>query len=375
MISGKMPLSSRIHKTLVKRVLIATALIGWFGQTSCGAADTPPIPSPVKSFTIEQKTVPEWSEYHGVVSSRNTVNLIALVMGKVKAVHVKAGQRVHKGELLVEMESDDLRAKLQVAKSRLAAAEASLVEASNTYERFKELALKGMISKLKMDETTARWRNAQADVEAAKAQMEEAKTMLDYTALKSPMNGIVVDKRVNPGDFSIPGLPAELGYPAGRILMTVYDPDKLWFEARIPERFSQQVTAGAKAGVSIASANLSLESKFVEVLPEVDDTTRTFTARVDLPSLSALKIGMFGRARFVSGQRKLIEIPESALVQRGQIDAVFVLSDGRARLRLVRSGKQRSGKVDILSGLVAGEKIILNPGENLRDGDPVKAGS
>ncbi len=331
--------------------------------------------SPIEVFTVDKKIVPEWSEYHGVVDASNVVELIALVSGRIKTVSVKAGQQVHAGDVLIELESDELQAKLRAAESTLSAAEAHLAEAKVELDRIQELVKIKEATEQQLDKSIAAWKGAQAAVGIAKAEMEQSRTLLDYTVLKSPMDGIVVDKRVSPGDFVIPGLPAKLGYPAGRILMTVYDPNSLWFEAKIPERYSREVAVGSTAKVSIASANLTLESKFIEVLPAVDEVTRTFIARVDLPRSPALKLGMFGRASFISGQRNVVSVPDSALVQRSQLDAVFVLSDGRARLRMVRSGKQGAGNVEILSGLQKGERVILNPRETLRDGDQVAIGS
>ena len=354
-----MHFSFSIYRRAANTALATAGLFLWFGLASCGVAGAAATPVPVKTFTVEQRTVPEWSEYHGVVASRNSVNVIALVMGRIKAVHVKAGQWVRKGELLVEMESAELQAKLDLANARLTTAEANLA-ALDTAEVNQPPAAPSPLRK-----------SAQAALLEAKTLAEEARTVFEYTKLKSPMNGVVIDKQVNPGDFTIPGLPAELGYPAGRILMMVYDPTALWFEARIPERFSKPVTVGAKAIVTIPAEAVSLEGRFSEVLNEVDAASRTFTARIDLPVRPALKLGMLGTVRFASGQIRQMEVPENSVVERGQLDAVFVLADGHARLRLVRSGKHVAGKVAILSGLAAGEKIILNPPDDLRDGTAV----
>ena len=353
-----------------RRVLFTVALLtGWLGFAQVGTTAPNAKASPISTVTVTQRIVPEWSEYHGMVASRNQVHLIALVPGRVKAVHATTGQRVRKGQILVELEQDDLRARFQAAESRRAIAQANLVEAGKEHDRYTQLAAKGVVSAQMLDKSTAKLMGVQAAAAEARAGVNEARAMLDYTVLRSPIDGIVTDKRINPGDFTMPGLPSEIGFPSGRNLMTIYDPGALWFEARIPERFSPHVSVGTQAGVVIASANLKLDGKFVEVLPVVDESTRTFTARVNLPAHPALKLGMFGRARFVSGQRKVIEIPKSAVIERGQLDGVFIHSAGKAHLRLVRRGKRNSGHVEILSGLTAGEEVILNPRANLRDGD------
>jgi RND family efflux transporter MFP subunit len=365
-----MPTFKSVAAARVRRVLFTAVLLtGWPGFTQIGTAAPNAEASPVSTMTVMERIVPEWSEYHGMVASRNQVHLIALVSGRVKAVHATTGQRVRKGQVLVELEQDDLRARLHAAESRLANTQANLVEAGKEHDRYTQLAAQGVVSAQMLDKSTARLMGAQAAAAEARAGVNEARTMLDYTVLRSPINGIVTDKRINPGDFTMPGLPSEIGFPSGRNLMTIYDPGALWFEARIPERFSPHVSVGTKAGVVIASANLKLDGKFVEVLPVVDESTRSFTARVNLPAHPALKLGMFGRARFATGQRTVIEIPENAVIERGQLDGVFIHSAGKAHLRLIRLGKRNSGNVEILSGLAAGEKVILNPRANLRDGD------
>ena len=372
---------------LTRWALVCAVLCDWCGQASGGHEEISIRPL-VETFRAEQRTLPEWSEYPGIVGSREVVNVIALVAGRVKAVHVKAGQAVQKGDLLLELEPDEFQARLAAAKAWLAASQAHRVVARLDHERTLALFKQHGINAQAMDKSSARLKDAQASVEAAEAGWEEARTALDHRVLKSPMNGIVVDKLVSPGDFCLPGLPATLGYPAGRILMKIYNPEALWFEARIPERFSQQVIVGKLATVDIPSAGLSLVDPMVEALPEMDEatriltftpritppyeTSRTFTVRFNLPSRPALKLGMMGQMRFVSGQRHRIEIPETALVRRGQLDTLFVISNDRARLRLVRGGQRNAGTVEILSGLAEGERVISNPGKGLRDGDSVE---
>lgn len=321
------------------------------------------------TITATERASQEWSEYHGAVASRNSVHLIGLVPGRIKAVHAGAGQKVRKGQMLVELEAKDFEVRLEAAESRLANVRAVVEEARGEQARAQKLAAKGYVSEQALEKARARLLSAQASEAEARSGVNEARTQLGYTVLRSPIDGVVTDKYVNPGDFTMPGLPAEVGFPSGRNLMTIYDPGALWFEARIPERYATHVTVGAPVRVSIASAKFVLDARFVEVLPVVDEVSRTFTARVSLPPQPALKLGMSGRARFASGERKVVELPDSAIVERGQLDAVFVDVEGKARLRLVRPGKRQDGRIEILSGVKAGEKIVLHPRANLRDGD------
>jgi RND family efflux transporter MFP subunit len=329
----------------------------------------------VRILPLQEQTIPELSEYHGIVRSRNSVELISLVAGRVKAVHAMAGQAVHEGDLLVELDSAEFHARVQAAESRKASAEATKIEADQYFARIRNLFPKGSATREDLDAATARQQSAEAAFHEATARVEEARTALQYTELRSPINGIIIDKKVNPGDFTMPGLPASAGMPSGRVLLTLYDPEALWFEVSIPERLSSSAKVGALAAVTIEPAQFKYEGKFVEVMAGVDESSRNFIARVDLPPSSAVKVGMTGQARFVTGEKKVLTVPTEAVVNRGQLDLVFLAEGGRARLHLVRAGKRTSDKIEILSGLRTGEMLILNPTESLRDGDSIETTS
>jgi RND family efflux transporter MFP subunit len=325
----------------------------------------------VRVETLKEKIVPEWGEFHGFVRSRHRVDIIAQIMGRVKAVHVGAGQKVNAGDVLIELDATEWQAKLAAAESRKAAAEATAIEAEQYNDRIKVLRAQGAATQQELDVAVSRWKSAKAAVDAAQAQVAESREFLGYTVLRSPVTGIVVDKRVNPGDFSMPGLAQGQSFASGPTLMTIYDPAALWFEGSIPERYSSVVTVGTKAWLSLASGAAEVEGRFVEVVPGVDESARTFITRVDLTPSPLLKLGMFGRVRFVTGERHILEIPVSSLISRGQLDTAFVVADGRARLRLVRVGRRSPDHVEILAGLKAGESLVLDPPDTLRDGDTI----
>lgn len=346
---------------LILGLVISWGFTGVAAQTSAGEAPA--------TLTVTPRAASMWSQYHGNVGARHSVQVIALVTGRIKAVHVSAGQAVRKGQVLIELEAQDFQARLESAEARLANARAALDEARGQFERDQKLAGTGFISDQGLEKSRARLLGTQATEAEARAGVSEARTQVGYTVLRSPIDGVVTDKRVNPGDFSMPGLPAEVGYPAGRVLLTLFDPKSLWFELRVPERYAPHVAVGKPAQVSIPGAGVTLDGRFTEIVPAVDETSRVFLARINLPANPALKLGMFGQARFATGERTVVEVPASALVERGQLDAVFVAAGGKAVMRLVRVGQRHNGQVEILSGLRADEKVIVKPRDNLRDGD------
>ncbi len=348
---------SRIWATGLILVLFAFAACAQTAQTE------------TDYFAVSRTTQFDWIEYDGVVDSRNRVDVIARVAGRVKAVHVRAGQLVKKGDVLLELESEDFVAKLSAAESRLSTAKANLERMEKEHKRIRLLAKDGLASSHDQDAATANWKSALAALDGAEAAVQDALTQLSYTTLKSPIDGIVADKSINPGDFAMPALASNRDVTEGPVLVTVYGPDSMWIEARIPERFSSQIKTGTPVQVMIDSADLLLDASFDQVVPVVDQANRSFIARIDLPPAPDLKLGMLGRVRFAIGSRAAIIVPSQSLLKRGQLDTVFVDDDGMAVLRMVRTGRQQADGTEVLSGLTAGERIVLNPAENLRDGD------
>lgn len=332
-------------------------------------ADEPPAAYPDTRFEVITSNLSEWVEYDGVVDSRNRIDVIPLVTGRVKSVHVRAGQRVKHGDILLELESEDFLARRRVAQSRLNTARANLERMEREHQRIQRLHEDKLASAHDLGAATANWKSALAEFDGAEAAVKDAATQLGYTTLTSPIDGIVADKSVNPGDFATPGLASGRDVTEGPVLVTLYDPDSMWIETRIPERFAREVEPGRPARVTIGAAGLAIEAEFAEVVPVVDQATRSFIARIDLPSANGLKLGMLGRVHFASGSRSTIIVPSSALLKRGQLDVVFIDNLGSAELRLVRTGRQERDGIEVLSGLTAGERIVLNPTESLRDGD------
>lgn len=356
--------SARSWMQLSQATVVALSL-----ATTAAVADEPPAGYPGARFELITSNLSAWVEYDGVVDSRNRVDVISRVTSRVQSVHVRAGQRVRHGDVLLELESEDFLARLRAAQSRLNTAKANLERMEKEHERIQRLHEDRLASFHDLDAATANWKIALAALDGAEAAVEDAATQLGYTTLISPIDGIVADKGVNPGDFAAPGLASGKDIIEGPVLVTLYDPDSMWIETRIPERFSREVKPGTPVRVTIDAAGLMIEAEFAEVVPVVDKATRSFIARIDLPPAKGLKLGMLGRVHFASGSRSTIIVPSRSLLKRGQLDIVFVDNAGTAELRLVRIGRQDRDGIEVLSGLTAGERIVLNPAESLRDGD------
>jgi RND family efflux transporter MFP subunit len=213
----------------------------------------------------------------------------------------------------------------------------------------------------------AKKRQALARIDQAKADISSARIYAGYTKITSPIDGIVTSRQTDIGQMAAPGAP----------LLTVEDSTRYRLEATVEEsriagvKLNQQVTA-----VIDALGDQAIEGRVAEIVPASDPSSRSFTVKIDLPADGQklhLRSGLFGRARFPSGQKQALTIPRRAIVERGQLIGVFVVDDaGIARMRLVKTGKSFDDRVEILSGLGEGERIVTGGAQSLTDGSRVQ---
>jgi len=132
------------------------------------------------------------------------------------------------------------------------------------------------------------------------------------------------------------------------------------------------VRAGLAARVTLDSIGRSFDARVVEVVPAVDAASRAYLAKIDLPATAPIRSGLFGKAAFSLGSRQELAIPAKALQERGQLQSVYVVANGEARTRLITAGRRLQDAVEVLSGLTAGESVVVAPPSDLADGDCVE---
>jgi RND family efflux transporter MFP subunit len=376
----------------IRRYLIPVLLLSLGLTLSCGAdkhavkeesAAAPVVVQTVTTATVEWPAVYEAT---GTVRARTATTLSSRLMGYVREVRFQTGDHVQAGQLLLVLEARDLdsqRAQAEAAvreaqgalpevASAVAAAQANLDLASKTFARMKDLFEKKSISNQEFDEASARLKVARAGHEMSMArrvqlqakirQAEEAQraagVMLAYAEIKAPFAGTVTDKRVEPGVLASPGMP----------LATIEQSGAYRLEAQVDESRVAGMRVGQTVSVSLDSLDKTVSARVSEIVPAVDAASRGFVVKIDLPGVAQLRSGMFGRAQFSSGARKVLAIPDSAIVERGQVQSVYVVEDGRARNRLVTTGARRDGQTEVLSGLNASERIVHPVPPMLADG-------
>jgi len=210
----------------------------------------------------------------------------------------------------------------------------------------------------------ARAKRGQLDPKLAQVGQEirAAKIIRDYARIAAPFAGVVTARPVEPGILAAPGAP----------LLTIEREGDYRLEAPVDESKIAAVKAGQKVEVSLEALDRRLTARVSEIVPAVDASSRAYTVKIDLPAAPNLRSGMFGRAWFPLGTRKLMAIPAAAKVERGQLQSVFVIEDGAARGRLITTGTRFENAEEVLSGLSEGEKVIAPVPTGLMDGARVE---
>ena len=368
-------------------LLFALALL-----TSCGnepprrSASSPSTPVAVQVATVATQDWPAVYEATGTVRARTSGTVSSKVMGYVQQVNAQVGDRVRAGQILVTLDARELeegvrgaeagRAEVQSAipeaESAVAAAKANLDLAQTTYKRIEDLAGKKSISNQEFDEASARLKGAQANYEMARSRraqldprlaaaeqaIRSATIVRDYAKIAAPFSGVVTAKSVEPGNLATPGAP----------LLTVEQEGVYRLEASVDESRLPSARAGATVEVALEGVERRLSARVSEVVPAVDAASRSSIVKIDLPAIPLLRSGMFGRAFFPLGSRSVVVVPASAIVERGQLQSVFVAEEGTARTRLVTIGQRAQDAVEVLSGLSAGEKVVTPVPTGLQDG-------
>jgi RND family efflux transporter MFP subunit len=289
----------------------------------------------------------------GSVQPKKRAEIASQLLATVLDVRVRPGDRVKPGELLVTLDDRELSAQQREATASLAAAEADLVTRRADYERGKRARASGVLSEDEYARVEGALRVADAQVTRSKEAIARLAVQLTHTRITAPGSGLVADRFVDPGDTATPGKP----------LLIVYDPADLEFHANVPETLAPAVVVGQPLPVRIDAAGVSATGTVREVVPQAQQASRSVLVKIALPqapSARPLLPGMFGRVEIPVGSTDRLWVPKAAVRQIGQLDLVEVANlDGTLTRRFVRLGSEANGKIEVLSGMAAGERVAL----------------
>lgn len=329
----------------------------------------------------------------GTVRPVTTSTLSSKLMGTVKEIRVREGDRVKKGQTLVVIDKRNVTAQLRQAQAaldearRAQAAAASIRDATvagaqlarATYKRYLSLIQEDSASRQEFDEVEARHRQAQAAlkqaeqmqaaaryrVQQAAAAVSAAGVASDDAAILAPYDGIVTAKMSEVGDLATAGTP----------FFTLESTEGYQVDVALPEAYFSAVRLKQTVMIRIpALGDQPFKGSVETIVPVADQRSRSFLVKIRLPAEAAVRSGMFARVVIRTGEERIMLIPASAVVPQGQLTGIFIVDDHQiARFRLIRAGRRFDDAVEIVTGLDEGQRFVRTPPPTLVDGARVEA--
>jgi RND family efflux transporter MFP subunit len=320
-------------------------------------------------IAVSPATVPDRISLTGVIAAQQAANIASQILAPIAELRVREGDRVTKGQVLVRLFSPTLVAGVQEAESQVVAARqqesaAAAQEhlASETFARYQTLDQRHSVTPHEFDEVRTGFAAAQAQHQAAAAQVQAAQSAAAqsrasqaFTVITAPFAGVVSAKFVDAGAMAAPGVP----------LLRIEDARQHEVDIQVNESVLSRLRPGNLVQVSMGSGN-STDARIREIVPSGDPAAHTFTVKIPLPASAGLYSGMTANVVLPTGEQSAITIPSRSIRERGQLDTVLVL-DARsvAQIRYVSLGRSLGDRVEVTSGLNAGDRVLAHPDDAL----------
>lgn len=372
--------NERTRGMILLLLLALTAALTGCGDHRPARTTTPETVQGLAVVTAERRAVPDTLETVGTVRAAQTSQIASQLLANIVEIRASEGTGVRKGDVLAVLDDAQPRAALERAKAALLAAEQEVAAANadfdlatSTLRRYEDLFEKKSVSPQEFDEVAARHRGATArreitaaGLEQVRAAVAQASSVFEFTRIRAPFDGLVTEKRADTGTLAAPGM----------VLFVVEDTRRFRLEVTVDESDIRLVKQGAPVPVVIdALGPEEFQGRVVLMVPSADPASRSFLVKVEVPADARLRSGLFGRALFTRGERQGLLLPRTAVVERGQLDGVYVLGeDNIARLRYIGLGKPMGSQMEVLSGLTAGERVVAEPGERDLAGKRIEVG-
>ncbi|MGF1602073.1 MAG: efflux RND transporter periplasmic adaptor subunit [Thermosynechococcaceae cyanobacterium] len=367
----------------------------------------------------------------GTLESAEDVTLTSRVMGQIQQLFVREGDTVKAGQQIATIDVRDIQAQenqavaaipqaqsavsigqsaslaaqsqrnqaqasVQEAQGRLAEAQAELADAQLNQKRMATLRTEGAVSQSRLDEAHTRLamvqarirqtnagiaqarttvnqaeaamqqaqaqvRQAQAQVLQAQAGVDQTRANLDYGTVVAPFAGVITHKYTEVGAMAGPG----------QALVKLERSGQLRLSVDVPESLIGQIRRGQTVAIQMDTLQRQVTGRISQIIPSADPTAHTFTVKVALSATQDLLPGMFGRLQLRShqgGERQGLMIPEAALVKRFGVTGVFKVMDQQAQFQPITTGQVQGSAVEVFSGLEVGDRVIINPKPELKNG-------
>lgn len=333
--------------------ILLVALSGKFHRKvdSSPASEVSHLKPGSEAFEVRESFQPRYETAVGVIKPVRESNLASKILARVLEVNVSAGKEVQEGDVLVRLNSEEQVSRVRQAESELDSALARLQLASIEANRASQLIATRSISQAEYDTAQSSLKTAQALADRASRAVEETKVYLDYGIIKAPYSGIVVDKAINPGDTVIPG----------QTLLTIYEPGNMQLVANVRESLALNLRVGQSIKAKLESLDHECTAVVSEVVPKADASSHSFEVKATGPCPPGLYAGMFGRLYIPLEDERVLLIPSGFIKRVGQLTLVNVVKEDRVFRRSIQIGRVFGDDVEVLSGLVPGERIVLSP--------------
>ncbi len=337
--------------------------------TACGDSTPQPVPrsrGDLELATVAVSSVPRYYTMPGSVISDERVQLSSRISGFIRKLAVREGDPVREGQVLVEIDPSDVEGAVRRASAALASAQADLADARVDVDKFTALTKTGAVPMDTLRKAEVRRQVAQARLAEAQAALETASAQRAYTSITSPVDGVVVGRLREAGDLATPGVP----------ILEIEARNALVFQTYVAESRVTQLDPARPVWVSLDAAPQSYEGRLLRIVPSADPVTRRYEVKVSLPAAAGVLPGMFGRAQFLVGEDQPLTVLRAALTERSGLAGVFrVAADGQVEFRWLRTRREIDGRVEVTAGLAAGDRVVLSPPADLRDGDRLAVGT
>lgn len=299
----------------------------------------------------------------GQIEAEQFANISTRMMGYVTKVYVKVGDKVRKGQALIDINNADMEAKKAQTQAGIIQAQARFNTAKKDMDRFQVLFDQNSASQKELDDVKTQYDIAEAQLENARQMENEVKAMLSYSNIKAPFNGVITSKSVKAGDMANPG----------QHLLSLEAPDNFVAKVMVPETNIPYVQQDDSVKVYVKSNQQNLSGTVSEISTSSQNSGGQYLVKIklDIPKEMRLYSGMFVSADFPSSHttNNQVLVPKIAIVSKGDLQGIYTVSTSNtAILRWLKLGRSVGDQVEVLSGLSEGEQYILSAEGKLYNG-------
>ena len=355
-------------------LLLVAILVGgaWFALHLLQPAILQPA---VTVAVVRQETPMETAgvlDAAGYTVARKRAAVGSKIVGRVLELPVEEGDRLAAGDLIAVLDSDDLRAAVTEAEASLLEAEARLAEAVREAARARRLVEAEVAASAELDAAETLVDVAEAQVGVARARLGSARSQLAYTRIVAPIDGVVLEKNVEVGEMVAPG-----GFTSQQstgAILRMADPTSLEVEADVAEEYIERLRLGMPATIAVdAVPDGPYRGRLRQIVPTANRQRAQVEVKVSIEDRDARLVpDMSCTVTFLEEVEPIVLVPAAAVVTGEGGDRVFVLEGDVVRSRTVVLGETRGADRVVVSGLVGGEKVVVDGHEDLNDGATVR---